>query len=137
MIFLNYYHLFTIFLAIFRSTSLRAQNLLQQQALDTSRPRRQCWSQPAPRIRQKHPRQPCKTRLATAKDWHPTLMNGTSEVRRKKRKEKVWTTRMRINPGVNLKKKDLKNTILCLFTHTHTHSRDTHKWDCEKKISKK
>ena len=70
-----------ILYSIRRYTSLKDPNPLQQRAPDTSRPHRRCWSQPAPRTRQKHRRQPCKTRLATAKDWHPTLMNGTFEAR--------------------------------------------------------
>lgn len=96
-----------------RFMSLKDLNRLQQQAPDTSRPHRQSWSQPALRTRQKRRRQPYKTRLVTAKDWHPTLMNGTFEVRRTNSLS-MWTKRMR------RKKKHKKNYSFSLHTHTHT-----------------
>lgn len=96
-----------------RFMSLKDLNRLQQQAPDTSRPHRQSWSQPALRTRQKRRRQPYKTRLVTAKDWHPTLMNGTFEVRRTNSLS-MWTKRMS-------RKKTLKKTIHFHSTHIHTH----------------
>lgn len=101
-----------------RFMSLKDLNRLQQQAPDTSRPHRQSWSQPALRTRQKRRRQPYKTRLVTAKDWHPTLMNGTFEVRRTNSLS-MWTKRM------SRKKKHLKKRFI--FTpHTYTHTRTHH-----------
>lgn len=102
-----------------RFMSLKDLNRLQQQAPDTSRPHRQSWSQPALRTRQKRRRQPYKTRLVTAKDWHPTLMNGTFEVRRTNSLS-MWTKRM------SRKKKHKKNYSFSLHTHTHTHTRTHH-----------
>lgn len=96
-----------------RFMSLKDLNRLQQQAPDTSRPHRQSWSQPALRTRQKRRRQPYKTRLVTAKDWHPTLMNGTFEVRRTNSLS-MWTKRM------SRKKNIKKNYSFSLHTHTHT-----------------
>lgn len=102
-----------------RFMSLKDLNRLQQQAPDTSRPHRQSWSQPALRTRQKRRRQPYKTRLVTVKDWHPTLMNGTFEVRRTNSLS-MWTKRM------SKKKNIKKNYSFSLHTHTHTHTRTHH-----------
>lgn len=122
-----------------RFMSLKDLNRLQQQAPDTSRPHRQSWSQPALRTRQKRRRQPYKTRLVTAKDWHPTLMNGTFEVRRTNSLS-MWTKRMS-------RKKNIKKKLFIFtphtYTHTYTHtsSSDTHantrEWDWNKNNSRR
>ena len=64
-----------------RYTNLKGPSPLRQQVLDTSPQHHQCWFQRTLKTPQKRPRQLYKTRLGTAMDWHPILMNGTFEVR--------------------------------------------------------